>query len=110
MWWSATRPMVKDAALNAAYRSRYSTCHMKYSLAVPFTERFFELALPGKSRRHPGESRGPDPGARLDSGLRRNDAAMSTGLGAGRPVGDTVRTVMGIKSESAYVMLPLAEN
>ncbi len=35
---------VKDAALNAAYRARYATCHMKYSLGVPFTERFFELA------------------------------------------------------------------
>ncbi|KAF0162604.1 MAG: hypothetical protein FD157_3835 [Rhodocyclaceae bacterium] len=35
---------VKDAALNAAYRNRYKTCHMKYSLGVPFTERFFELA------------------------------------------------------------------
>ena len=35
---------VKDAALNKAYRDRYATCHMKYSLGVPFTERFFELA------------------------------------------------------------------
>ncbi len=35
---------VKDAALNTAYRARYATCHMKYSLGVPFTERFFELA------------------------------------------------------------------
>ncbi|HEY7494522.1 MAG TPA: BREX-2 system adenine-specific DNA-methyltransferase PglX, partial [Candidatus Tectomicrobia bacterium] len=39
---------VKDAALNQAYRSRFSrTCHRQYSLAVPFTERFFELAIPG---------------------------------------------------------------
>ncbi|WP_295442662.1 BREX-2 system adenine-specific DNA-methyltransferase PglX [uncultured Thiodictyon sp.] len=36
---------VKDSALNAAYRARYSSCHMKYSLGVPFTERFFDLAL-----------------------------------------------------------------
>ena len=35
---------VKDAALNQAYRNRFSTCHRQYSLAVPFTERFFELA------------------------------------------------------------------
>jgi hypothetical protein len=35
---------VKDAALNAAYRTRYKTCHRQYSLGVPFTERFFELA------------------------------------------------------------------
>lgn len=36
---------VKDRALNDAYRQRYESCHMKYSLAVPFMERFFELAL-----------------------------------------------------------------
>jgi hypothetical protein len=33
---------VKDAALNALYRQLYpDTCHMKYALVVPFTERFF---------------------------------------------------------------------
>lgn len=37
---------VKDKALNEAYRCAYSSCHMKYSLGVPFTERFFELAMP----------------------------------------------------------------
>ena len=45
---------VKDAALNQAYRNRFSTCHQKYSLAVPFTERFFELAVYG----HDGKSAG----------------------------------------------------
>jgi SAM-dependent methyltransferase len=45
---------VKDAALNQAYRNRYSTCHRQYSLAVPFTERFFELAVYG----HNGGSAG----------------------------------------------------
>ena len=35
---------VKDAALNKAYRDRYPSCHRQYSLGVPFTERFFELA------------------------------------------------------------------
>ena len=34
----------KDRALNQAYRQRFSSCHRKYSLAVPFTERFFDLA------------------------------------------------------------------
>jgi hypothetical protein len=34
----------KDAALNQAYRDRFGSCHMKYSLAVPFMERFFDLA------------------------------------------------------------------
>ena len=40
--------VVKDAALNAAYRSQYASCHMKYSLGAPFTERFFELAVTGR--------------------------------------------------------------
>ncbi|MGE3853711.1 MAG: BREX-2 system adenine-specific DNA-methyltransferase PglX [Planctomycetota bacterium] len=35
---------VKDRALNALYRQRYGSCHMKYALVAPFTERFFELA------------------------------------------------------------------
>jgi len=39
--------VVKDSALNAAYRGRYASCHMKYSLGCPFTERFFELAVTG---------------------------------------------------------------
>jgi hypothetical protein len=38
---------VKDRGLNQAYRNRYSTCHQKYSLGVPFTERFFDLAVYG---------------------------------------------------------------
>ncbi|GKT17160.1 BREX-2 system adenine-specific DNA-methyltransferase PglX [Acidovorax sp. SUPP2522] len=37
--------VVKDAALNVAYRRKYASCHMKYSLGAPFTERFFELAV-----------------------------------------------------------------
>jgi hypothetical protein len=36
---------VKDRALNQAYRNRYSACHRQYSLVVPFTERFFQLAV-----------------------------------------------------------------
>jgi hypothetical protein len=35
---------VKDPALNGLYRKRFSTCRGKYSLGVPFTERFFQLA------------------------------------------------------------------
>lgn len=35
---------VKDPALSTAYRERYPTCHRKYSLGVPFTELFFQLA------------------------------------------------------------------
>ena len=36
--------VAKDKALNDAYRERYETCKGKYSLAVPFMERFFQLA------------------------------------------------------------------
>lgn len=38
---------VKDKALRDKYRDIYTTCHREYSLAVPFTERFFELARAG---------------------------------------------------------------
>ena len=34
----------KDKALNGEYRKRFGSCHRKYSLAVPFTERIFDLA------------------------------------------------------------------
>lgn len=43
---------VKDKALNQLYRGRYQTCHRKYALSVPFTERFFELAIQGNTA-HP---------------------------------------------------------
>ena len=36
---------VKDAALRDAYRTLYETASGKYSLGVPFTERFVELAV-----------------------------------------------------------------
>ena len=35
---------VKDPAVNTLYRARFKTCHRQYSLGVPFTERFFQLA------------------------------------------------------------------
>ncbi len=35
----------KDQAVRQLYRSRYSTCYMKYAMSVPFTERCFGLAL-----------------------------------------------------------------
>jgi hypothetical protein len=37
---------VKDKALNEGYRQKYGSCSGKYSLSVPFMERFFELAVP----------------------------------------------------------------
>jgi hypothetical protein len=36
---------VSDPVLREAYRSRFSTCHGKYQLGAPFTERFFDLTL-----------------------------------------------------------------
>jgi Domain of unknown function (DUF7008)/Eco57I restriction-modification methylase len=38
---------VKDQGLSQKYRQRYSTCHQKYSLGIPFTERFFDLVVYG---------------------------------------------------------------
>lgn len=35
----------RDAALNQQYRDRYGSCHRQYSLGVPFTEKFFDLAI-----------------------------------------------------------------
>lgn len=35
----------RDAALNQQYRDRYESCHRQYSLGVPFTEKFFDLAI-----------------------------------------------------------------
>lgn len=36
---------VRDAALSQRIRERYDTCHQKYSLGVPFTERFWDLCV-----------------------------------------------------------------
>lgn len=38
---------VKDASLNQLYRERFGSCHRKYSLAAPFMELFFYLAVKG---------------------------------------------------------------
>ncbi len=37
----------KDAAMRAAYREIYEACYRSYALSVPFTERFFDLAVGG---------------------------------------------------------------
>lgn len=39
-----------DRALNTLYRQRYPSCHMQFSLGVPFTERFFQLAIQNANR------------------------------------------------------------
>lgn len=79
---------VKDAALNALYRTRYATCHMKYSLGVPFTERFFELALPGGDFHRGGAPLPPvggPPSGRFPSD--RGGGAAPTGKVPGPPSG-----------------------
>jgi hypothetical protein len=45
----------RDAALKEVHRSRFGSCHGLYSLGVPFTERFFDLAL---SREGPSQDGG----------------------------------------------------
>lgn len=35
----------RDSALSQQYRDRYQSCHRQYSLGVPFTEKFFDLAV-----------------------------------------------------------------
>ncbi len=121
--------VVKDAALNAAYRRKYASCHMKYSLGAPFTQRFFELAVQPVNAGVGGHGAGyvglitansfmkrEFGGKLIEQVLPRLDlthvvdtsGAYIPGHGTptvilfGRhrpPVGDGVRTVMGIKGE-----------
>jgi len=117
--------VVRDAALNATYRKHYASCHMKYSLGAPFTERFFELAQTGREgqlagfvglittnsfmKREFGAKLIEQVLPRLDlSHVVDTSGAYIPGHGTptvilfGRhraPVGDGVRTVMGIKGE-----------
>jgi hypothetical protein len=116
--------VVKDTALNAAYRLRYASCHMKYSLGAPFTERFFDLALTGNGKaagfvglitansfmkREFGSKLIEQVLPRLDlthvvdtAGAYIPGHGTPTVLLFGRhraPVGEAVRTVMGIKGE-----------
>jgi hypothetical protein len=37
----------RDAQLNQRYRNRFEACHRQYSLAVPFLERIFRMAVDG---------------------------------------------------------------
>ncbi len=119
--------VVKDAALNAAYRLKYPrSCHMKYSLGAPFTERFFELALTGSTsgqragfvglitansfmKREFGSKLIEQVLPRLDlthvvdtSGAHIPEHGTPTVILFGRhrpPVNEVVRAVMGIKGE-----------
>lgn len=113
-----------DKALNVLYRERYATCHRKFSLGVPFTERFFQLALPGSDakagyvglitadsfmKREFGKKLIEDWLPRQDlTHLIHSSGAYIPGHGTptvilfGRnraPVANTVRAVLGIRGE-----------
>ena len=120
--------IVRDRVQNAAYRELYSTCAGKYSLGVPFTQRFWELAI------HQGESNvgcGYIGEITANSFMKREfgkklieeffpkidlthvidtSGAYIPGHGtptvilfgrARKPVSETVRAVLGIKGEPA---------
>jgi hypothetical protein len=117
--------VVRDAALNAAYRKQYASCHRQYSLGAPFTERFFELAGTERAgqaagyvglitansfmKREFGSKLIEQVLPRLDlthvvdtSGAYIPGHGTPTVILFGRhrvPIGETVRTVMGIKGE-----------
>lgn len=115
----------KDAALRAEYRNRYISCHMKYSLGAPFTERFFELAVPSGENASAGfvGMITANSFMKREFGKKLIEAFLPTvdlthvidtsgayipGHGTPtvilfgryrRPLGESVRTVMGIKGE-----------
>lgn len=124
--------VVKDAALNSAYRTQYASCHRQYSLGAPFTERFFEMTLTGRDDQAAGfvglitanSFMKREFGSKLiEQVLPRLDlthvidtaGAYIPGHGTptvilfGRhraPVGEGVRTVMGIKGEPSTPIDP----
>jgi hypothetical protein len=118
----------KDKALNEAYRQRFLSCCHKYSLGVPFTELFFDLAIGVAT---PGAPAGYVGLITANSFMKREfgkklveefiprwdlthviDTAGAYIPGHGtptvilfgrhqKPVAATIRTVMGIKGEPA---------
>ncbi len=116
---------VKDKVLNQAYRERYSTCKGTYALTVPFMERFFSLAKPG----YDGQPAGWTGQITSNSFMKREfgsklieeflalkelrlvadtSGAYIPGHGTPtvivvgrnqRPVGQTVRAVLGVRGE-----------
>ena len=119
--------MVTDKAVSRLYRDRYATCHRRYSLAVPFAERSFELTLPGNGYDFAGyvglitanSFMKREFGKKLVESFLPNvdlthviDASGAHIPGHGTPtvilfgrhrapVGDVIRTVMGIRGEPA---------
>lgn len=117
----------KDPAANTAYRRLYASCSGKYSLGVPFTELFFELATPANPstaqpagyvgmitansfmKRQMGKKLIENYLPTVDlthvidtSGAYIPGHGIPTVMLLGRhqgPVTDTVRTVLGIRGE-----------
>ena len=120
---------VKDRAVSERYRARYLSCHRKYSLSVPFMERFFELAV--KADGTPQHSAGFVGQITANSFMKREfgkklieeylprwdlthvlDTSGASIPGHGTPtvilfgknqppVSGTIRTVLGIRGEPA---------
>jgi hypothetical protein len=125
---------VKDRAVGDLYRARYLSCHRKYSLSVPFMERFFDLAIRGDGtpqrtagfvgqitsnsfmKREFGKKLVEEYLARWDlthvldtSGAYIPGHGTPTVILFGRnqpPVRDTIRTVLGIRGEPATPVAP----
>jgi hypothetical protein len=119
----------KDPLQNQSIRARYSSCHMKYALSVPFMERIFDLAVEGTKEN--GQRAGFTGQITSNSFMKREfgkrliefhirhwdlthvidtSGAYIPGHGTPtvilfgrnrRPVVRTVRAVMGIKGEPA---------
>ncbi len=109
----------KDRSLNAAYRERYPVCHMNYSLAVPFMQRIFSLAVVGGysgqitansfMKREFGKKLIEQFLPTVDlTHVIDTSGAYIPGHGTptvillgrnGEPVTNTIRTVMGIRGE-----------
>jgi hypothetical protein len=124
----------KDSAANVAYRAAYGSCHRQYSLGVPFTELFFNLA----DRANPatGSPAGHVGMITANSFMKREfgkkliqdfiptwdlthvvDTSSAYIPGHGTPtvilfgqnqppVADTIRTVMGIRGEPSTPVDP----
>jgi len=121
---------VKDPAVNDLYRKLWGTCHRQYSLGVPFTERFWALAIEDRERpgfvgmitansfmkREFGRKLVEDWVPTHDvTHVLDTSGAYIPGHGTPtvilfgrnrRPAASTVRMVMGIRGEPARPALP----
>lgn len=123
---------VKDKSLNEAYRKKYESCKGTYALTVPFMERFFGLAKHGTESQPAGWTgqitsnsfMKREFGSKLiEDFLSRQDlrlvadtsGAYIPGHGTPtviivgrhqRPVGSTVRAVLGVRGEPGRPEVP----